>query len=105
MGSEWAEDTGREGREREKRTEPGAGWMWQSHILPVKNPSVFSQAAELGQRGISEHAYTSLLKDADVIDLLYEVKKMKGLFVIVMSQEFGFESYVQWLKVPPVKPL
>lgn len=71
--------------------------MWQLDIPPVKSPSIFSQATELGQRGLSVHTHTFLLQCADVIDFLdcmsYLSSTPDGPFMIVMSHEFGFESY------------
>lgn len=83
--------------ERGEKDRNKGGWMWQLDIPPVKNPSIFSQATELGQRGLSEHAHTYLLQCADVIDFLYCTSYLSsapdGHYIIVMSHEFGFESY------------
>lgn len=65
----------------------------------MKNPSVFSQATELGQRGLPEHPCTLVLQCADVIDFLFRESYLSsnpdGSFIIVMSHKFGFESYIQ----------
>lgn len=56
--------------ERGEKDRTRGGWMWQLDIPPVKNPSIFSQATELGQRGLCEHAHTFVLQCADVYDFL-----------------------------------
>lgn len=76
--------------------------MWQFGIPPVKNPGIFSQPTELGQRGLSEHAHTFLLYCADVIDFLHRTSYLSRTldepFIIVMSHEFGVESHCTYIE-------
>lgn len=69
--------------------------MWQLDIPPVKNPSIFSQATELGQRGLCDHAHTYLLQCADVYDCTVLHLTPDIAVIIPVSHEFAFESHMK----------
>ena len=85
--------------ERGEKDRNRGGWMWQlRHSSSEESQYLFSQATELGQRGLSEHARTFLPQCADVIAFLYHMSVSStpdGLFIIVMSHQFGSESCIK----------